>query len=137
MSFHFVTPSSTFGNFRIIVLNDFTEVPSDSLRCIASTTLASSLVFISTSLLGRLTLSNQLTNLHFSNGASGSQQESLQNYELLHKHRVKPNCLTYRQFEKNVNINFHSQSLCKCVYAFHYLQHPPKRSTNFDFAHVN
>ncbi|GAU40621.1 hypothetical protein TSUD_189980 [Trifolium subterraneum] len=44
MALHFLKLSSIFGNFRIIVLNDFMEHPRHALRCIASTILASSLV---------------------------------------------------------------------------------------------
>lgn len=44
IALQFLKLSSIFGNFKIILLNDFMVLPSDALRCIASTILASSFV---------------------------------------------------------------------------------------------
>lgn len=44
ISLQFLKLSSIFGNFNIMLLKDFTLVPWDDLRCMASTILASSFV---------------------------------------------------------------------------------------------
>lgn len=46
ISLHFLRLSSILGNFKIMLLNDFIELPSDALRCMASTILVSSFVSV-------------------------------------------------------------------------------------------
>lgn len=46
ISLHFLRLSSILGNFKIMLLNDFMELPSAALRCMASTILVSSFVSV-------------------------------------------------------------------------------------------